>query len=78
MKFPCAISKEQIPQIASAFEIKIHRQKRDIISNVDEAETIVEFDAIKNGCRFRSQMNVVQVDITVAIPDPVLLNSPAK
>ena len=57
------------------FEIKVHGQKCEIIRDVDEAEAIVKLDAIEDGRRFRSNMDVIEVQIAVAIANPVLLNS---
>ena len=42
------ISEKQVPQVASAFEIKIHRQEREIVGNVDETESVIKLDAIED------------------------------
>src|SRR5439155_17433408 len=72
------ISEEQVPQVASAFEIKIHRQEREIVGNVDEAKPIVKLDAIEDSSRFRREMDVVEVQIPMTIANAVLLNPLAK
>lgn len=56
-------------------EIKIHRQEGEVIRDVDEAEPVVEFDAIEDGCRFRREMNVIEVQVAMAIANPALLNT---
>ena len=57
------------------FEIKIHREKCEIVRDVDEAEAVVELDAIEDGHRLRREMDVIEVQIAVAIANPTLLNS---
>ena len=66
--------KKQIRQVASAFQIKIHPQKREIVCNVDETEAIVELDAIEDRGRGGSEMDVIEMQIAVAIENPMLLN----
>ena len=78
MELACGISKEQIPQIASAFEIEIHRQKGEIVCNVKETESVVKLDAIEDGSRFRTEMNVIEMQIAMAIENPMLFNPLAK
>src|SRR5207249_9565929 len=74
-KFARRISEKQICQVASLFEIEIHRQKGEIVSDIDEAEAVVEFDAIENRqCSWRD-VDVIEVEIAVAIVNAMLLNS---
>ena len=77
-KFARCISQKQICEVASPFEIEVHRQKGEIIGDVDKAETVVEFDAIENRqCSWRD-VDVIEVEIAVAIVNAMLLNSFAK
>ena len=77
-KFERRISEKQICQVASPLEIEIHRQKGEIVSDIDEAEAIVEFDAIENRQCIWRDVDVVEVEIAVAIVNAMLLNSFAK
>ena len=70
-----SISQKQVSQVTSALEIEIHRQKREVVGDVDEAESVVELDAIKDGGRLRAKMDVIEMQIAVAIEDPMLLNA---
>ena len=74
-QFACSISEKQIPHVASAFEIKIHRQKGEIVGDVDETKPIVELNAIEDGRRFRREMDVIEMQIAMAIKNPMLLNT---
>src|ERR1044071_2615436 len=43
-----------ISKIAATLEIEIHRQKSEIVCDIDEAKPVVKLDAIENGGRFWS------------------------
>ena len=62
-------------RVRAAFEIKVHRQKCEIVRDVDEAEAVVKLDAIEDDVALRSDMDVIEVQIAVAIANPMLLNS---
>src|SRR5437764_8882093 len=78
LKLAHRISQKQICQVASPFKIKIHRQKSDVIGDIDEAEAIVEFDAIEDRKGIWRDVDVVEVEVAVTIANAMLLNSLAK
>src|SRR5438045_8349802 len=78
LKLARHISQKQICQVASPFKIKIHRQKSDVIGDIDEAEAIVEFDAIEDRKGIWRYVDVVEVEVAVTIANAMLLNSLAK
>ena len=61
LKFARCVSEKRVSQVAPAFEIEIHRQKRDIVCDVDKAKAVVELDAVEDGNRFRREMDVVEM-----------------
>jgi len=69
---------KQLRQIASTVEVKIHRQKCEIVGDINETKPVVKLDAIEDGGCFRSEMDVIEVQIAVAIENPMLLNPIAK
>src|SRR5205823_8085671 len=71
----CGISEKQVSQIRAAFEIKIHRQKGEIVGDVNESKPVVKLNAIENRSRFRREMNMIQMQVAVAIENPMLLNA---
>src|SRR5437899_1649962 len=77
-KFAGRVSKQQIRQISAAFEVKIHCQEREIVRDVDETEPVVELDAIEDRQPVRREVNVVEVEIAMAIADSMLLHSLEK
>ena len=52
------------------FEVEIHRQKCQVVRDVDEAESIVELYTIEDGYRFRREMDVIETQIAMAIANP--------
>src|SRR5437660_12022403 len=78
LKLAHRISQKQICQVASPFKIKIHRQKSDVIGDIDEAEAIVEFDAVEDRKGIWRDVDVVEVEVAVTIANAMLLNSLAK
>ena len=74
-EFARGISKQEVTKLVLHLEIEIHRQKCEIIRDVDEAESIVELDTIEDGCRFRREMDVIEAQIAMAIANPPLLNA---
>ena len=77
-KFACRISEKQVSRVPSAFEIEIHCQKREVVGDVYETEAVVKLDAIEDGGRLRSEMDVIEVQIAVAIKNPVVFNPLAQ
>src|SRR5437763_14223711 len=71
-------SQKQICQVASPFKIKIHRQKSDVIGDIDDAEAIVEFDAIEARKAIWRDVDVVVAAVAVTLANQILLNSLAK
>src|SRR5207237_2709284 len=78
LKLAHRISQKQICQVASPFKIKIHRQKSDVIGDIDEAEAIIEFDAIEDRQCIWRDVDVVEVEVAVTIANAMLLNWIAK
>src|SRR5205809_4430085 len=65
-------------QVGTALVIQIHRQEGDVTGHVHITEPIVEFNAVVNVQRPRCQMDMLQVQITVAIANPALLNASSE
>lgn len=71
--------RDEIPgQVRTTVIIKVHRQEGDVVGNVDVAEAIIKLDTIVDRERLRSEMNMLQMEVPVAIADPLLANAGVK
>ena len=53
-------------------KIEIHREKRDVAGDVEMAEAVVELDAIVDVQRVIRHVDVVEVEVAMAIADPAV------
>ena len=58
--------------------VEIHGQKSEVVRPIKVAETIVELDAIVNRKMPRSQMNVLQAQIAMAIANSMFTSPPGE
>ena len=71
--------RNEIPgQVRTTVIVKVHRQEGDVVGNVDVAEAIIKLDTIVDRERLRSEMNMLQMEVPVAIADPLLTNPGVK
>ena len=61
--------REMAREFRVAGEVEIHRQERGVAGHVNVAEAVVEFDAVVNREAFPTEMNVLEVQVAVAIAD---------
>ena len=57
------------------FEVEIHREKGEIVRDVDEAQAIAELDAIENRDRFRRDVDVIEVQVAMAIANALFCDA---
>jgi hypothetical protein len=57
--------------------IEVHREEGDLGRNVAETEPLVEFDAVEDRDTV-VYADVLEMEVAVAIPDPVLRDSPPE
>lgn len=65
---------EMAGEIRPVVKIEIHREERRVAGDVDTAEPVVEFDAVVDRQPGRREMDVVEVQVAVAIANPILPN----
>jgi hypothetical protein len=62
-------AQKQIREIVSSFEVEIHREKGEVVRDIDKAEAIVELDAVEDGDRVARDVYVFETQIAVTIED---------
>src|SRR5207253_1083195 len=65
-------------EIGAAKEIEVHREKRQIVRDVDAANAFAEFHAVENVHLLAGEMDVLAAQIAVAIEDAPARASPLK
>ena len=56
-------------------KIEIHREKRQVVRNVDKAQAIVELNAVEDSDGLRCDIDVIEPQISVAIENTPVCNS---
>ena len=55
-------------------EVQVHRKKGRVVGHVHVAKTVVELDAVADVQGARRDMDVIEMQIAVAVPDAMLFS----